>query len=484
MNYKKVFKRETKVIAMAVICMAIVLIGGSYALFFKVNQNSNNQVVEAGALVIRYDNGNVITVNEDDDSNCLIPMSDEEGAGNSGCKFTLSVHNTGTLPMNYQLLIYDDQASIPSGGTFTNHNYIKHSLSKKVSNKNTSDEANIVINDKKTLGSITELNQDSKKVLETSMINPNETVEFTLKLWIEENAPVDIIGQYVYLKLDVSGEVDDQAQISSVFSDYLVSLAQTSSNIERFEQVATQQTKELVEYRYIGNQPQNYVCLGSEEVCDANHLYRIIGVLPTQNEENENYNRRVKLVKDTGLETQAFGENNNFVTNSLNTTILNGSYLTSLGEYANYIDSALWYLGASSTDEGAATSFNNITPDLLYASERSSSVFSEQPINYVGKIGLMYGSDYAYSIGTRYRTNKIYDNRQVYLENSWLKEGNEWTLSGSSSANEMRYIHSEGYINNGVTTNSMEVRPAFYLKANIKKISGNGTLDQPYRLGL
>ena len=34
----------------------------------------------------------------------------------------------------------------------------------------------------------------------------------------------------------------------------------------------------------------------------------------------------------------------------------------------------------------------------------------------------------------------------------------------------MRYIHSEGYINNGVTTNSMEVRPAFYLKANIKKL--------------
>ena len=86
----------------------------------------------------------------------------------------------------------------------------------------------------------------------------------------------------------------------------------------------------------------------------------------------------------------------------------------------------------------------SISPDLLYASERSRSIFSEQPKSYVGKIGLMYGSDYAYSIGTRYRTEKIYDNRQIYIENSWLKEGNEWTISGSSTANEMRYIHSEG----------------------------------------
>ncbi len=484
MNYKKVFKRETKMIALAVIGMAIVLIGGSYALFFKVNNNTNNQIVEAGSLVIRYDNGNVITVNEDDDSNCLLPMSESEGSGDSGCKFTLSVHNTGTLPMNYQLLIYNDQESIPSDGTFVDHNYIRHSLSKKVSNRNTSDEANIVINDNKLIGSITEHNQDNKTILETSMIHANETIEFTLKLWIDETAPLDVIGQYVYLKLDVSGEVDEDVQISSVFSDYLVSLAQTDSSIERFEQIASQQTKEMVEYRFVGNQPHNYVCLGKEETCEADHLYRIIGVMPTQNEENESYNRRVKLIKDTSLETQAFGENNNIVTSSLNATVLNGSYLTSLGEYESFIDDALWYIGGSSTEEDAMTSYQTITPDLLYASERSTSVFSNQPKSYVSKVGLMYGSDYAYSIGTRYRTNKIYDNRQVYTENSWLKEGNEWTFSTSSSANEIRYIHNEGYIHHSVTTNSMEVRPTFYLKANIKKISGNGTLDQPYRLGL
>lgn len=484
MNYKKVFKRETKVIALVVVCMAIVLIGGSYALFFKVNHNSNNQIVEAGSLIIQYGNGNVITVNEEDESNCLLPVKDDKGASDAGCKFTLSVHNTGTLPMNYQLLIYNDQDSIPTDGIFVDHNYIKHTLSKKVSNQNTSDESNIIINDKKAIGTIAEQTQDNKTILETSRIQPNETIEFTLKIWIDENAPVDIIGQYVYLKLDVSGEVNDDVQISSILSDYLVSIAQSESNMERIEQVSTQQTRELVEYRFTGNQPHNYVCLGSEEVCDANHLYRIIGVFPTQNDENEGYNRRVKLIKDVSLETQAFGENNNFVASSLNTTVLNGSYLSSLGEYANYIDPALWYLGGSSTETDAITHSMSISPDLLYASERSRSIFSEQPKSYVGKIGLMYGSDYAYSIGTRYRTEKIYDNRQIYIENSWLKEGNEWTISGSSTANEMRYIHSEGYINNGITTNSMEVRPTFYLKANVKKISGNGTLDQPYRLGL
>ena len=60
MNYKKVFKRETKVIAYIVICLTLVVIGTSYALFLKVDSNSNNQVVNAGSLEITYSQGSTI----------------------------------------------------------------------------------------------------------------------------------------------------------------------------------------------------------------------------------------------------------------------------------------------------------------------------------------------------------------------------------------------------------------------------------------
>ena len=73
MNYSKIFKRETKIIAYVVICLTLVVMGVSYALFLQVNNNNANQVVNAGSLEITYDNGNVVTVSEDSINNCLMP---------------------------------------------------------------------------------------------------------------------------------------------------------------------------------------------------------------------------------------------------------------------------------------------------------------------------------------------------------------------------------------------------------------------------
>ena len=182
MNYKNIFKRETKVIAYVVICLTLVVIGTSYALFLQVNNNSNNQVVTAGSLTITYSGGNTVTVDDTSDSNCLLPQSDSEGIGTSGCVFNLSVTNTGTLPMQYNLLIYNNESDAPSGATFVDHTYIRHSLKKQFTVANKSE----TVTSAAALGELSTYNSTNKKILETAVIEAGETITFALNIWIDD----------------------------------------------------------------------------------------------------------------------------------------------------------------------------------------------------------------------------------------------------------------------------------------------------------
>lgn len=205
MNYKNIFKRETKVIAYVVICLTLVVIGTSYALFLQVNNNTNNQVVEAGSLTVTYSNGNTVTVDSTADNNCLLPQSDEDAASN-GCNFKLSITNTGTLPMQYDLLIYDNTTDAPSGATFVDHSLIRHSLNKQYTVAGTT----TTVTSAAALSTLSEYNSTSKRILETATIDAGETITFSLNIWIDEEASTDIIDQYVYLKLDVVGTVYEE----------------------------------------------------------------------------------------------------------------------------------------------------------------------------------------------------------------------------------------------------------------------------------
>ena len=99
MNYKDIIKKQTSIIAMSVIGMCIILISTSYALFMKVNTSTKNQVVETGTLKTEYAAGTTLTT-------AVLPQSDTEGLATSGYSF--SVTNTGTLPMKYEITIYND----------------------------------------------------------------------------------------------------------------------------------------------------------------------------------------------------------------------------------------------------------------------------------------------------------------------------------------------------------------------------------------
>lgn len=203
MNYNKVFKRETKVIAFVVIALTLVVIGTSYALFLQVNNNRENQIVTAGSLVVEYSKGNTITVDENTIDNCLRPQGDSTGSKTGGCRFSLSITNTGTLSMQYDLLIYNNTEEVPSDSKFVDHSLIRYALQSQV----TGEDA--VTTSPKALDELSL--KDNKRVLHTSTIDPGETITFYLNVWISDEATIDIIGEYVYLKLDVVGSVYEEA---------------------------------------------------------------------------------------------------------------------------------------------------------------------------------------------------------------------------------------------------------------------------------
>ena len=100
-TFKNIFQRQTKLAAYIIICATLVVIGASYALFFQVDSNTNNQIVEAGDLTFTYSNETVIN-----NSICFEPMSlDEANLYASSCSYQLSIRNTGSLIADYNLFL-------------------------------------------------------------------------------------------------------------------------------------------------------------------------------------------------------------------------------------------------------------------------------------------------------------------------------------------------------------------------------------------
>ena len=104
-------------------------------------------------------------------------------------------------------------------------------------------------------------------------------------------------------------------------------------------------------------------------------------------------------------------------------------------------------------------------------------------------IGLMYPSDYGYSIGIGYREESIANNAGKYVYNAWLynleSKYYEWTMTPESSEGSVRawYLNPAGRAGyNDVYTSSTVwgVRPTFYLKEEVLYKNGDGTRENPY----
>ena len=289
-------------------------------------------------------------------------------------------------------------------------------------------------------------------------------------------------------------QIKCKIDFESKMSDYLISLSNVSGEIIKQEHEATEQTgtDATIDYRYIGANPNNYVCLkDNNETCSEDELYRIIGVIPTQSSESGPYENRVKLIKNTKYgETYQWSDdesNADWATRKLNTEILNKEYWESIKDYQKYIENAKWYIG-----EVVTSHFN---PTTFYKYERANN---NQYWNYntffVANIGLFNGSDYFYATagGTQITRNQCFnisavnwglESNKDCKNNSWLSDTLYFlTINPGAEKCVMSMYGNHGEVGNMGLTTQLHIKPTFYLKSNVKYLSGTGEQSNPYRV--
>ena len=290
---------------------------------------------------------------------------------------------------------------------------------------------------------------------------------------------------------DVSCDIKFETITKTYLNDYITGLPGT-----------TQGTGQVVNengYRYEGKNPNNYVWFNNE-------YWRIIGVFDNSSHGVSGKNL-VKIIRAEVLDGLAWdkSDKNNWTAASLN-KLLNGAYYnaqdgTSSGYcygyrttvtancdytkrgiqsgYRNMIAEVTWYLGGHSNKRATAESF--------YGYERGTTVYSGNPTSTTGYIGLMYPSDYGYSVlssSCARTTNLGSYNSEICAGQSWLYE-NEWTITSDTlSSSNVFIVSTSGDSDGNVANYGNGARPVLYLDASVYKIAGEGTLDKPYIIGM
>ena len=292
---------------------------------------------------------------------------------------------------------------------------------------------------------------------------------------------------------DVTCDINFSTITKTNLNDYIISLAGT-----------TQGTGQVVNengYRYEGKNPNNYIWFNNE-------YWRIIGVFDSASHGQSNKNL-VKIIRDDVLDGLAWDKSNtnNWNTSSLK-SLLNGAYYnaqdgTSSGYcygysttitvncdytkrgiqsgYRGMVVNVTWHLGGYSSTSATTSAF--------YGYERGTTVYSGRPTSTTGYIGLMYPSDYGYSVlsSSCTRTTNLgsYDSAKCAGQ-SWLYgKGYEWTLTPTSLNGDFVFdLSGNGYLGSNNANYGYGSRPVLYLDASVYKIDGVGSLENPYIVGM
>ena len=253
-------------------------------------------------------------------------------------------------------------------------------------------------------------------------------------------------------------------------------------------------------YRYAGANPDNYVCFGTdEEICSNDNLYRIIGV----------FDNEVKLIKYDYITESILGisstydniqggsgsldgyrgnlsiinnfhwdDNGSNIYSSTTLNIaLNNGFLSSLGTWNNLITTHTYEVGGMPFDNTYT-----YTVKQIYNIEVDNNSNS---ITYDAKIGLMYVSDYGYAAFSNSWTTNMRSYSST-IDNNWMYMGGyDWTISCVSDywKNSSYIVTSDGNVHDSDRYyGSDAVRPVFYLNSNVTYSSGDGSINNPYRI--
>ena len=332
-------------------------------------------------------------------------------------------------------------------------------------------------------------------------------------------------------------EIDQGASIIGEYEDillkdYIMKLRNedsnkdysTSSDFEKKQvytfshSAASQQSgwtsSELTDYRYIGENPNNYVRFNDE-------LWRIIGVFTVEKSDGTK-EQLVKISKEGHLANAQLSWDANAdktykdiwsqaeIQEMLNGAYLNSSTMTyynynystgvlttlsldfreegsgietGLSDVSDMIETVKWYTAAVPFNNWSAGT--NLKAANFYSYERGTTTVSGGSPNWIGKVGLSYPSDYAYTMNYNYNSscyNKPFVNTDCTSPNSWISNYLSSSIITISAGRNFVAVFSASGLGGKDSSRRGEIHPTIYLKSEINVTSGSGTAEDPFIL--
>ena len=242
-------------------------------------------------------------------------------------------------------------------------------------------------------------------------------------------------------------------------------------------------------YRYEGVDPNNYIQM--EKTDGTTEMWRIIGLFP----DGEN-GEDVIRVRKVEYESAAYDINStNYWPNTTLYTTLSNTY--TLANYKNTVNYKMYLGGTGSFPSYKSQDFYDMERMLNSkgtAGKTSQDSYSSTTI-FTGSVGLMYPSDYGYSVlaSDCARTIELgsYSTKSASAchDSNWLYQSSstyQWLISPmSSSAERAFYVSSSGFVssdyNEGLVYFNIlgSFSPVMALKSDVI-VTGSGTQTDPY----
>ena len=478
-------KQHKLILIIFMISIILIITGVTYSLYEILFTGRKEQVIDAGGIVFKYNetsDGLIL------DNNSI--LNDTDGKSQEKYfDFEISLTSNKNTSINYIIAIDENDLS-----TLTNDK-VKVYLT---------NQDNIEIVSPISISQLeVDANKNNYKKLYNKQINQGEKHLYRLRTWIDDtkdlytetsndgNHTLEMKDVIYKFKVNVYTVVNNEETIITG-ADTLIKLTDNKDSSGLYTIIHPKDTtlqigndKDITEYRYRGANPKNYVTFNNE-------VWRIIGVFPTDDGTGKIENR-IKIIKDQSIGNKywdtsgEYGSNNWARPATLNTE-LNTTYLNSLDSTAqNMIGDAKYYLGGYKD--------TTITSEVMYSYERkiknttsNEFYYGTNPNNLVGKLGLMYASDYGYAASDECKQTLNNYNNTTCKNNNWLfKSNNEWILpQNANDSGGVFYFYSGG----GVSCNyraggwQFAVRPGLYLKSSVQIIGGSGTSTDPYVIGI
>ena len=499
-------KKQNIIMGISFVLLFVMVIGVSYAAYRFSAAGTKENVISTGTISMSYSQNSFIDLKHTYPKTDIYAIATKEDK--SSMEFSVSMETSGTKQINYVLAL----AEIQEGATLKSDK-VKIYLEKEGKVVN-----NFETNKGKTIESFknkyVEGLIDNYAIYQDILTTSNKTHHYTLTAWIDESYILPIKNETTTtketnketykFKVKVVG-VDSPITIEEKSSgttgtDTLIALTNNKDNSGLYTITHAKDStlqigndKDIIEYRYRGANPKNYVTFNNE-------TWRIIGVFPTD-DGTGNIENRIKLIRNESIGNKYWDTNtsnsNNWARPATINTELNTTYLNSLDSTStSMIGNTKYYLG------GKYLTYNNgyaDTPLQFYSYERkiqntTSNEFynGTNPNSWVGKLGLMYLSDYGYA-SSNCENKRIYDSNSSSNDiracngTNWLFNNDfQWLLPQNAGGSYVAfYVGSDGYGGNfNVSIYQNGVRPVLYLISSAQITGGNGTSSSPYTLGL